>query len=110
MGMLSGLAMTTGCTSLLTGANGQSAGRPIGADNRTQSEATDDARISAIVRNRLGADPELAGARLQVVTRQRVVTLQGTVAAYALRDRAVRLATDVAGVARVQNRVTVRLP
>lgn len=100
----------SGCTSMLLGSGGASAGRPIGSDSRSQSEASADARISAVIRNRYAGDAELAAAGLQVVTVRGVVSLQGTVPAFAQRDRAVRLARDVDGVVRVQNQLVVRQP
>ena len=62
-----------GCTSMLLGTGGASAGRPVGSDSRSASDAADDARISAIIRNRFAGDDELAAAKLQVVTVRRVV-------------------------------------
>ena len=99
-----------GCTSMLLGTGGASAGRPVGSDSRSASDAADDARISAIIRNRFAGDDELAAAKLQVVTVRRVVALKGTVSEFEQRDRAVRLARDVEGVIRVQNQLVVRRP
>ena len=99
-----------GCTSMLLGSGGASAGRPIGSDSRSASDAGDDARISATIRNRFAGDSELAAARLQVATMRGVVSLKGTVPAFEQRDRAVRLAQDVEGVVRVENQLVVRRP
>lgn len=104
------LISLAGCTSMLLGSGGASAGRPIGSDSRSRSEVSEDARISAVIRNRFAGDAELATARLQVVTVRRVVSLKGTVPAFTQRDRAVRLAQDVEGVVRVQNQLVVRQP
>lgn len=97
-----------GCTSMLIGGTGAPAGRPIGQDSRSASTVARDNRITTVVRERFAADPELAGAKLSVETRQAVVTIRGTVSAFDQRDRAVRLARDVAGVARVQNQLSVQ--
>jgi osmotically-inducible protein OsmY len=102
------LPVLSGCTSMLVGSGGPSAGKPIGTDSRSSAEASQDARISTIIRNRFAADSGLAAARLQVVTSRRVVTLKGTVPDFEDRDRAERLARDVEGVVRVQNQVAVR--
>lgn len=110
--LLLGLTITLpalfACTSMLVGTGGSSAGKPIGTDSRSTAEASQDARISTIIRNRFGADASLAAARLQVVTSRRIVTLKGTVPGFDDRDRAGRLAQDVEGVVRVQNQIAVR--
>lgn len=108
MGLVLLLSGVTGCAAVMTGTSGASAGRPIGSDSRSTSQASQDARISTIVRSRLGRDPDLAPARLQVVTNRGVVTLKGTVTDFMLRDRAVNLAGDVDGVVRVRNELIVR--
>ena len=106
--MLVAIAGLSGCTSMLVGGSGASAGRPIGQDNRSASNVARDNRITAAVRARFAADAELGNASLNVDTRQGVVTLRGTLPAFDQRDRAVRLAGDVEGVVRVQNQVRVQ--
>ena len=106
--MLIALAGLPGCTSMLDGGSGTSAGRPIGQDNRSASSLARDNRITAAVRARLATDAELRDASLNVDTRQGVVTLRGTLPAFDQRDRAVRLAGDVEGVVRVQNQMRVQ--
>ena len=106
--MLVAFAGLSGCTSMLVGGSGASAGRPIGQDNRSASNVARDNRITAAIRARFAADAELGNASLNVDTRQGVVTLRGTLPAFDQRDRAVRLARDVEGVVRVQNQVRVQ--
>jgi hyperosmotically inducible protein len=101
------LAASSGCSSMLLG-NGQSAGRPIGADTRTESALASDRRISALILNRYSADDELSGQGLRVSTRRGVVTLSGALDSYPLRDRAVRLARDVQGVERINNQIVIK--
>lgn len=108
IGLMFFLSMFAGCAAVMTGTSGSSAGRPVGSDSRSSSQASQDARISTIVRSRFGRDPDLAPARLQVVTNRGVVTLKGAVADFALRDRAVNLASDVEGVVRVRNELVIR--
>ena len=97
-----------GCTSMLTGAGGPSAGRPIGKDDRSAATLSRDGQITKTIRARYAADPDLGAASLIVETRNGFVTLKGTVGSYEDRDRAVRLARDVDGVARVYNQIAVR--
>ena len=96
------------CTSALLGGTGAPAGRPIGTDARTAATVDQDNRISAVIRSRFRADAELRNASLTVVTRRGRVTLQGHVPSFELRDRAMRLATDVNGVAGVSNHIAIR--
>lgn len=96
------------CSSMLLGGSGASAGNPIGQDTRSSTQASADDRISATIRARYAADPELSSAGLRVETLRGTVTLRGVVSSFDLRDRAVRLAQDVAGVLRVDNQVSVR--
>ena len=100
--------LLSGCTSMLTGASGSSAGRPIGKDTRSQSTISRDAAISKRIRARFAADAELSGAGVIVQTSNGIVTLSGDVRSYDNRDRAVRLARDTADVSRVYNRIVVR--
>ena len=97
-----------GCTSMLTGATGPSAGRPIGKDDRSAATLSRDGEITKTIRARYAADADLGAASLIVETRSGLVTLKGTVRSYEHRDRAVRLARDVDGVARVYNQIAVR--
>lgn len=98
----------TACTSMLAGSTGPSAGRPIGTDTRSSATVNSDNRISATIRARYRADGELGPAGLRVETRQGRVTLHGELAAFDLRDRAERLAKDVAGVRYVSNQIRVQ--
>ena len=92
----------------MTGASGPRAGAPIGTDSRDAGTAARDDQISRLVRERFAADADLRAADLRVDTRRGVVTLRGSLSAFDLRDRAVRLARDVSGVARVNSQITVR--
>jgi hyperosmotically inducible protein len=72
------------------------------------SEAMTDAGITAKVKARLLADPDVSGLRIDVDTRDGIVTLSGTVGSAAEKARAVELVGKVDNVARVDNRLTVR--
>lgn len=96
-----------GCTAMMMG-GGHSAGRPIGTDSRSTTAVASDQRITAIIRNRYVVDDELSGQAISIVTVQGVVTLGGSVDSYPLRDRALRIASDVPGVIRVTNQIAIR--
>lgn len=100
------LVLLAGCTSMMLG-GGQSSGRPIGSDSRTQTAQASDLRITAIVRNRINYDDELGGQDIRIDTLRGVVTLRGSVESYTQRDRAGRLAMDVPDVERVVNQLAI---
>jgi hyperosmotically inducible protein len=60
------------------------------------------------VKAKLLADPDVAGRRIDVDTRNRVVTLTGTVASQAEKSEALQLARQVQGVADVTDKLTVK--
>ena len=71
-------------------------------------EAVTDAGITTKVKSRLLADPDVSGLRIDVDTRDRVVTLTGTVSTPAEKARALDLAGKVENVTRVEDKLTVR--
>jgi hyperosmotically inducible protein len=104
---LTATLLTAGCTSMLMGASGESAGSSIGQDNRDPAQISADDRISTTIRSKFAADADLGPLRLRVETRNGVVTLRGAVRSFTQRDRAVRIATDVSGVVRVDNQISI---
>jgi osmotically-inducible protein OsmY len=69
--------------------------------------AVTDASITAAVKTRLLADPDVAGLRIDVDTAEKVVTLTGTVATAAQKTEAGDIARDTTGVTRVVNNLRV---
>jgi osmotically-inducible protein OsmY len=69
--------------------------------------APSDTRITETVRSRMAADAAVHVYDLNVMTRNKIVTLTGTVDNSAARDRAARVARDADGVIDVINRVRV---
>jgi len=66
-----------------------------------------DAGITAAVKTRLLADPDVAGLRIDVDTKGKVVTLTGTVKTAAQIAEAEKIARETPGVARVVNNLKV---
>ena len=66
-----------------------------------------DARIIDDISKRLTADVEVAATRIEVAARDGAVTLNGQVTTTAGRHRAEELASSVAGVSQVENRLLV---
>ncbi len=75
---------------------------------RTLGEHIDDAAITASVKTRLLADPDVKGMRIDVDTREGVVYLTGTGGSQAERDKAVRLARETEHVKDVQPNLTIK--
>lgn len=99
--------VTGACTSMLLGGSGESAGSAIGQDTRGAAQISADDRISTTIRSRFAADAELGPLRLRVASRHGIVTLRGTAGSFTQRERAVRMATDVSGVLRVDNQISI---
>ena len=72
------------------------------------SAAVTDAAITTKVKTSLLADPDVSGLRIDVDTRNGVVTLTGTVNSSAEKARALDLAGRVDNVSRVEDKLTVR--
>jgi hyperosmotically inducible periplasmic protein len=79
------------------------------ACSTTQSAGTqiDDAAITAAVKAKLAADPDVAAINIDVDTNSAVVTLSGKVENANQRSEAERLARETDGVQRVINNLTV---
>jgi osmotically-inducible protein OsmY len=70
--------------------------------------AATDPGITTKVKSKLAADEVVSASKIDVTTRDKVVTLSGTVGSDAERERAVQLARQTEGVANVENRLMVR--
>lgn len=68
---------------------------------------TTDPDITSQVKAKLLGDPDVAGLRIDVDTRDHVVTLTGTVTTRAEKSRALQLAGEVEGVLRVNDKLTI---
>jgi hyperosmotically inducible protein len=77
------------------------------ASNRTVGEQVDDVAITAAVKTKLAADPEVNPFEIDVDTTDGVVRLSGTVDEAGDRAEAERLARDTGGVRRVINAIKV---
>ena len=71
------------------------------------STGVSDAAITASIKTDLLKDPYLSAARIEVDTRQGVVTLSGSAGSDASRERAGRMAAAIAGVKQVNNQLLV---
>jgi len=101
------LLLTGACTSMLMGSSGKSTGSAIGQEQRSEAQISADDAISTAIRSKFAADNELSLLQLKVESRRGTVTLRGIAQSFAQRDRAVRIATDIDGVMRVDNQIRV---
>jgi hyperosmotically inducible protein len=70
--------------------------------------AANDATITASVKSKLAADPDTSALRIDVDTKDRMVTLSGEVKSAAEKTEAMQIARDTDGVVSVTDRLTVR--
>ena len=84
---------------------GSAGDTPIGT---AAVEAVTDAAITTKVKTKLLADPDVSALRIDVDTRDGVVTLTGTVSSAAEKTRALDLAGKVENVKRVEDKLTLR--
>jgi len=73
----------------------------------TAAFAQTDSALSAHVKTNLAADATVKGSSVKVATEDHVVTLSGTVPSQAVRDRALQIARDTAGVATVVDKLRI---
>lgn len=95
-----------GCSGLMVG-GGSSGSASAGEQQTTDSAAAVDAATTERVKAKIVADPDLRKYELDVSTNAGMVTLSGTVSAYAARENAEKLAMASDGVKAVDNQITV---
>jgi len=71
------------------------------------SDKITDAGLTAAVKSKLLADPDTSGLRIDVDTKDKVVTLTGRVKSQAERGEALLIARDTEGVKSVNDRLTI---
>ena len=105
---VAGSTATTVPGSNETNAYGASGGTDANG-NRTAGQVVDDAAITSAVKAKLLADPQVGGLKIDVDTKDGVVTLTSDrMNSSAEIDAALRIAKDTNGVKDVQNRMTVK--
>jgi osmotically-inducible protein OsmY len=83
------------------------AGRTVGEAGRDVAEATGDAAVTAAVKSKFLADTTVGGLKIDVDTKDNVVTLTGTVSSAAEKAEAVRIARATSGVKSVRDNLKV---
>lgn len=98
---------TTQDTAGLSQGPGNTGTGSMNPDARSIGTSAKDAAITALVKSKLLADPDVSGTKINVDTRDKVVTLTGTVATPMQMARAASLAAQADGVSSVNNRLLV---
>ncbi len=83
------------------------AGTAVATAGEKVADATADAALTAAVKTKFLADSSIAGLKIDVDTKDNVVTLSGTVASAAEKRRAVEVARETDGVKKVVDRLKV---
>lgn len=83
------------------------AGRTVSEAGRDVAEATGDAAVTAAVKSKFLADTTVSGLKIDVDTKDNVVTLTGTVSSAAEKAEAVRIARATDGVKSVRDNLKV---
>ncbi len=96
----------TGCTLLLLG-GGAAGGYYVGTDERSLGEITDDAAITSKVKTKYFRDDHIHALDINVSTRNKVVTLEGTVKNKMAGERAIQIAKNTRGVLAIVNKLEV---
>lgn len=81
---------------------------PQAAEGRTTGQAIDDATITMVVKSKLLADATVGALKIEVETRNGVVSLSGPVKSQSEKDTAVRIARETSGVKDVQDNLVVQ--
>ena len=94
----------TGCAAILLG-GGAAGGYYVASDERSFGEITDDAAITSKVKTKYFKDRQIHALDINVTTRNKVVTLEGTVKNKETGDRAIQIARTTRGVQGVVNKL-----
>ena len=98
----------SGCSGLMM--TGASSSSTVEKDRPSQSQQSSDSAITARVKSRYAADSLLGSSDIAVRTSGAKVTLSGTVASYAAREEAEKIAINADGVKAVDNQINVEYP
>jgi osmotically-inducible protein OsmY len=86
---------------------GRDVGRTASEAGRDVADATGDAAVTAAVKSKFLADTTISGLKIDVDTKDNVVTLTGTVGSAAEKAEAVRIARATSGVKSVRDNLKV---
>src|SRR5262249_13516041 len=88
------------------GASGST--NPVSEAAGKVAEKVDDVAITSAVKAKLIGDSEVSARKIDVDTKDGVVTLKGTVSSEQEKDKALQIARNTRGVQRVEDQLTVR--
>lgn len=90
------------------GSAADNVGNKLGAQTAKAGVAIDDAEITSKVKAAIFAEPGIKTLQISVTTVKGVVTLSGSVDSQTISNRARELASAVAGVSDVENRLAIK--
>jgi len=105
--MVAALTTLGGCSAMLLG-TGDSGSAPIGSESRSSAQIEADNALGHAVADAFRAEPGLASLNIGISAKSGVVTLEGKVDSFELRDQAIAVAGGIVGVSRVNNHLQVR--
>jgi Predicted periplasmic or secreted lipoprotein len=94
-------------TGTAVGEGAEAGAKKVGEAAETAGSKVEDASITAAVKMKFANDETVSASRIDVDTKDGMVTLNGSVTSEAEADRAVALARTVDGVKMVHNNLTV---
>lgn len=93
-------------------ARARAAAKSVAEDTKTMGagagDKLDDASITSKVNAKLAADKDLSAVKIDVDTKDGVVTLTGPAPSTSARERATEIARNIKGVSSVKNQLTVK--
>lgn len=107
LAVASAAVLLGGCSAMILGEGSQNS-TPLGIDGRGSAQVAADEALSEAVSAVLKTNSEPALENVAVSARSGVVKLGGNVGSFEARDRAVQLATAVAGTTTVDNQIRVK--
>lgn len=99
-------ALLTACSAMLIG-DGHQGSSSIGSEHRSSTQLADDDALATALRGALASDSLLDSEQLSVSVYGAVATLSGVVGSFEARERAIRIARNVAGISRVNSQLQV---
>jgi hyperosmotically inducible periplasmic protein len=97
-------------TGTAVGEGAEAGAKKVGSTAEKAGDKVEDASITAAVKMKFANDETVSASKIDVDTRNGMVTLNGTVSSQAEADRAVALARSVDGVKTVNNNLTITPP
>lgn len=97
----------SGCTLLVAGGAGAEGGYIAGQEEQTAGEVIDDQWVTTKIKTKFAIDSDVSAMRINVDTKDMVVTLTGTVKSKKEMEKALKIARETKGVKKVINKLKI---